>query len=88
MIDRDKKNILGILVDAVDYEAAIFKIMAAAIANKNMTVSALAVHGVMTGVFNSTYRYRINHLDLVVPETISGGSVITASSRITTQTGT
>jgi exopolysaccharide biosynthesis WecB/TagA/CpsF family protein len=68
MIDRGKKNILGILVDAVDYEAAIAKIMAAAIANRSFTVSALAVHGVMTGVFDQTHRYRLNHLDLVVPD--------------------
>lgn len=68
MIDRGKQNILGILVDAVDYEAAITKIMAAAIDHRSMTVSALAVHGVMTGVFDLTHRYRLNHLDLVVPD--------------------
>jgi N-acetylglucosaminyldiphosphoundecaprenol N-acetyl-beta-D-mannosaminyltransferase len=68
MIDRGKKNILGILVDAVDYEAAITKIMTAANANTGMTVSALAVHGVMTGIFDPTQRYRLNHLDLVVPD--------------------
>lgn len=33
-----------------------------------MTVSALAVHGVMTGFFDPTYRYRLNHLDIVVPD--------------------
>ncbi|MBC8512366.1 MAG: WecB/TagA/CpsF family glycosyltransferase [Dehalococcoidia bacterium] len=68
MIDRGKKNILGILVDAVDYEAAVTKIVAAALVHKGIAVSALAVHGVMTGVFDPTHRYRLNHLDLVVPD--------------------
>ena len=33
-----------------------------------MAVSALAVHGVMTGVLNSTQRYRLNQFDLLVPD--------------------
>jgi exopolysaccharide biosynthesis WecB/TagA/CpsF family protein len=33
-----------------------------------MSVSALAVHGVMTGVLDSTHRYRLNHIDLVLPD--------------------
>ena len=68
MIDKGKKNVLGILVSAVNYEAAVSKIIAAASAGKPMSVSALAVHGVMTGVLDSTHRYRLNHLDLVLPD--------------------
>mgnify|MGYP000060356135 FL=1 len=68
MIDKGKKNVLGILVNAVNYEAAVSKIIAAASAGKPMSVSALAVHGVMTGVLDSTHRYRINHIDLVLPD--------------------
>ncbi|MEG3873895.1 MULTISPECIES: WecB/TagA/CpsF family glycosyltransferase [unclassified Microcoleus] len=68
MIDKGKKNVLGILVNAVNYEAAVSKIIAAASAGKPMSVSALAVHGVMTGVLDSTHRYRINHMDLVLPD--------------------
>ena len=68
MIDLGKKNVLGILVNAVNYEAAVSKIIAAASAGKPMSVSALAVHGVMTGVLDSTHRYRINHIDLVLPD--------------------
>ncbi|MEG4235056.1 WecB/TagA/CpsF family glycosyltransferase [Microcoleus sp. Pol11C3] len=68
MIDKGKKNVLGILVNAVNYEAAVSKIIAAASAGKPMCVSALAVHGVMTGVLDSTHRYRINHFDLVLPD--------------------
>ncbi len=33
-----------------------------------MAVSALAVHGVMTGVLNSTQRCRLNQFDLLVPD--------------------
>ncbi|MEG4806797.1 WecB/TagA/CpsF family glycosyltransferase [Microcoleus sp. F8-D3] len=68
MIDKGKKNVLGILVNAVNYEAAVSKIIAAASAGQPMSVSALAVHGVMTGVLDSTHRYRINHIDLVLPD--------------------
>ncbi len=68
MIDKGKKNVLGILVNAVNYEAAVSKIIAAASAGKPMSVSALAVHGVMTGVLDITHRYRLNHLDLVLPD--------------------
>jgi len=68
LIDKGKKNVLGILVNAVNYEAAVSKIIAAASAGKPMSVSALAVHGVMTGVLDRTHRYRLNHIDLVLPD--------------------
>ncbi len=68
MIDKGKKNLLGVFVNAVNYEAAVSKILAAASAGKPMSVSALAVHGVMTGVLDSTHRYRLNHIDLVLPD--------------------
>ena len=68
MIDRGKKNILGILIDAVDYEAALNAVMDAARNGQGFSVSALAVHGVMTGVFSAEQRHRLNHLDLVTPD--------------------
>jgi N-acetylglucosaminyldiphosphoundecaprenol N-acetyl-beta-D-mannosaminyltransferase len=68
MIDLGKKNVLGILVNAVNYEAAVSKIIGAAHTRTPMSVSALAVHGVMTGVLDSTHRYRLNHIDLVLPD--------------------
>ena len=49
MIDRGKHNILGIRISAVDYEAAVAQVAAAATARRPLTVSALAVHAVMTG---------------------------------------
>jgi len=63
-----KKNILGTWIDAVDYGTTVSKVIAAAQARRSMTVSALAVHGVMTGVLDRTHRYRLNRLDLVVPD--------------------
>lgn len=67
-IDAGKQNLLGVRIDAVDYEAAIHKIIAAARQQKKLSVSALAVHGVMTGVLDETHRYRLNRLDLVCPD--------------------
>ena len=68
MINRGRHNLLGILVDAVDYEAAIDRVLDAARAHRGAAVSALAVHGVMTGVLDPTHRYRLNQFDLIVPD--------------------
>jgi len=68
MINLGKHNLLGIRIDAVDYAAAIEKIIAAAKQRHSFTVSALAVHGVMTGVLDPNHGARLNQLDLVVPD--------------------
>jgi exopolysaccharide biosynthesis WecB/TagA/CpsF family protein len=68
MIDRGKHNVLGVRIDAVDYEAAVERIIGTAKANRPMAVSALAVHGVMTGVLDSVHRSRLNEFDLLVPD--------------------
>jgi exopolysaccharide biosynthesis WecB/TagA/CpsF family protein len=68
MIDQGKKNILGVCVNAVDYEAAVDKIITAARDRRPMGISALAVHGVMTGALDAIHRYRLNHLELVLPD--------------------
>lgn len=68
MIDVGRFNVLGIKVNAIDYDGAVAKIMAAAIAGQGFGVAAQPVHGVMTGVLNPDYGYRLNHLDLVVPD--------------------
>ena len=46
MIDRGKHNLLGIGIDAVDYDAAVERIITSAKERRGMAVSALAVHGV------------------------------------------
>jgi N-acetylglucosaminyldiphosphoundecaprenol N-acetyl-beta-D-mannosaminyltransferase len=68
MKDLGKRNVLGVLVDALDYEAATAKIIAAAKRGIGLSVTALAVHGVMTGVQDKVHRYRLNHFDIVTPD--------------------
>jgi exopolysaccharide biosynthesis WecB/TagA/CpsF family protein len=68
MIDYGKKNIGGVLIDAVDYDAAVSRVVHAAILGRGYSVSALAVHGVMTGAEDSEHRFRLNGMDLVVPD--------------------
>jgi exopolysaccharide biosynthesis WecB/TagA/CpsF family protein len=68
MIDLGKKNIVGVNVTAVDYEAAVAKITDAAKQRLPLGVSALAVHGVMTGVMDNQHRHRLNALELIVPD--------------------
>ncbi len=68
MIDVGKRLLLGVRIDAVDYDGAIARILAAANERRALAVSALAVHGVMTGVLDPEQRARINSLDLVTPD--------------------
>lgn len=68
MIDDGKFPILGVHVNAIDYEAAVSKIIAAAQQRTPLSVTALAVHGVMEGSFDSAMRTRMNALDLVCPD--------------------
>lgn len=68
MIDLGKKNIIGVCIDAVDYEAAIEKIITAAHERRAMSISALAVHGTMIGALDPEHRYRLNSFGLVVPD--------------------
>ncbi|HJP58471.1 MAG TPA: WecB/TagA/CpsF family glycosyltransferase [Gemmatimonadaceae bacterium] len=68
MIKRGKRDILGVMVDAVDYEAAVDSIVDAAQRRQPYAATALAVHGVMTGALDAQQRFRLNQLDLVVPD--------------------
>ena len=68
MINQGKYSILGINIDAVDYEFTVSAIANAAKKKRAYAVSALAVHGVMTGFLDSTHARRLNGLDLVVPD--------------------
>ena len=68
MIDRGKRSILGVGVNAIDYDGAVSRIIEAGRAGRPLAVSALAVHGVMTGALDPEQRYRLNRLDLVVPD--------------------
>jgi N-acetylglucosaminyldiphosphoundecaprenol N-acetyl-beta-D-mannosaminyltransferase len=68
MIDQGKRNVLGVEVNAIDYAAAVDKIMTAAREQKPLAVTALAVHGVMTGVQDKAHNARLNSFDLVTPD--------------------
>lgn len=68
MIDQGKKPLLGIEVNAVDYEACVETVTEAAREGRSLLVSAMAVHGLMTGVLDPCHRYRLNRFDLLVPD--------------------
>lgn len=68
MIDHGKFPVLGVRVNAVDYDAAVQRIVASARQRTPLSVTALAVHGVMEGSFDAAMRTRMNALDLVCPD--------------------
>ena len=68
MHNEGKRNILGILIDAVDYEAAVETIFRAAKQRQGAAVSALAVHGLVTGALDREQKFRLNRFDLLVPD--------------------
>jgi exopolysaccharide biosynthesis WecB/TagA/CpsF family protein len=63
-----KRSVLGILIDPVSGEVATDLIVAAAGQGRPYSVSAMAVHGVMSGVLSREHRYRLNNLELVVAD--------------------
>src|SRR5215475_9500897 len=63
-----KRNVLGVLISAVDYEGAEEAILQAARDKRPFGVSAIAVHGLMTGVLDQEQRYRLNQFDMLVPD--------------------
>lgn len=68
MIHSGKRAVLGVQVDVVDYEGAVEAITEAAESRRPFAVTALAVHGLMTGVLDEEQRYRLNCFDLAVPD--------------------
>ena len=68
MVNFGRKNVLGIMIDAVDYEAAVSFVFDRAHQKRAATISALAVHGVMTGVLDPEHKFRLNSFDLLVPD--------------------
>ena len=63
-----KRNVLGILIDAADYESACDMIFNAVKRKQSLTVTALAVHGLMTGALDREHQFRLNHFDLLLPD--------------------
>jgi N-acetylglucosaminyldiphosphoundecaprenol N-acetyl-beta-D-mannosaminyltransferase len=65
---KTKHSVLGVLVDSLDYASATNRIIQAAVRHESLSVSALAVHGVMCGVLDPELKFRLNHLDIIVPD--------------------
>lgn len=61
-------GILGVRVAASDYARTCAAVRRAARERRPLTVTALAVHGVMTGALDPEHRRRLNTLDLIVPD--------------------
>ncbi len=68
MIDRGRHLVLGVRINAVDYEAAVRSVISAAKQRRAMTVTCSAVHGVMLGALDREHRARLNAFDLIVPD--------------------
>jgi len=67
-IDLGTHSVLGLPIRAVDYAAAIGEVIEAARSGCPLSVSALAVHGVMTGLLDREHRYRLKRLSMLVPD--------------------
>lgn len=63
-----KQNVLGVMVTAIEPDDAVAEILEAARDRRSLTVTATAVHGLMTGVEDGEHRYRLNHFDMVLPD--------------------
>ena len=63
-----KRSILGVLINVVDMNEAAEAVIQAARDKRPMSISALAVHGLMTGVVDREQKFRLNQFDLLVPD--------------------
>ena len=68
MINLGRHSILGVGIDAVDYEAGVDKVINAAIERRQLLATCSAVHGIMIGAMDAEHRHRLNTFDLVVPD--------------------
>ena len=68
MLNSGAYDVIGTKIHAVDYEYCVERIIASARTRQPLTVAALAVHGVMVGVDDPEFRFRLNEFDLVVPD--------------------
>lgn len=67
-MDRGKRDVLGVDISVVDYEGGVERVVAAARAREPLRMTALAVHGVMTGALDAGHAGRLNSFDLVTPD--------------------
>lgn len=67
-LSTPRHSILGVHIHATDYAKATDAIVEAAKAKRTFGASAMAVHGVMTGVTSAVHRGRLNSLEYLVPD--------------------
>lgn len=63
-----KRNVLGILVDATTYDDVVDRVFEASRTATGLSVSAVAVHGVMEGVQDPDHAARLNAFDVLTPD--------------------
>jgi N-acetylglucosaminyldiphosphoundecaprenol N-acetyl-beta-D-mannosaminyltransferase len=68
MIDFGKQNILGVGINAVDYELVVKRVLECAKDGLSCPTTALAVHGLVTGALDAVHRTRLNQFTLAVPD--------------------
>ena len=68
VLEMEKHNVLGVMVTAIEPVEAVAGILEAARERRGLSVTATAVHGLMTGVLDQEHRYRLNHFDMVLPD--------------------
>jgi exopolysaccharide biosynthesis WecB/TagA/CpsF family protein len=68
LINAGKRSVLGVHVDVTDYESVVERTVDAARRRAPFVVTALPVHGIMTGALDPEHRYRLNTFDLLVPD--------------------
>jgi N-acetylglucosaminyldiphosphoundecaprenol N-acetyl-beta-D-mannosaminyltransferase len=61
-------DIFGVRLFVTDYQDATDLILEAARARESFAMSALATHGLMEAVYDTTFREVVNNLDLVTPD--------------------
>ena len=66
--EKKKFSVLGIMVNATTYAQAIAQIMQMAETRQPLSGTALAVHGLMTGVLDAQFRFRLNQFELITPD--------------------
>jgi UDP-N-acetyl-D-mannosaminuronic acid transferase (WecB/TagA/CpsF family) len=67
-LSTPRHSILGVHINATDYTKATDAIVDAAKRKRTFGASAMAVHGVMTGVTSAVHRGRLNSLEYLVPD--------------------
>jgi len=68
MINLGKTDVLGVDVSAVDYDYSVNEVITRAKTNRPLSVTALAVHGLVLGINNQEFRRRLNGIDMVLPD--------------------